>query len=533
MKLLISFFVFLLTVLTSVNAVETPKKNILVGSPIRQHPEVLKEFLLSLEEVTQDSFIFDYCFVDDNTDPASTKMLKEFEEKHIGHCLLLSPDVPAENSCYIVNEHGHVWTAEVVWKVAAFKDRIIEIAKEKDYDYLFLIDSDLVMHPKTIEQLLAANKGIVSNIFWTSWQPGTFEMPQVWMQDEYNFYEVHNNRKPSAEEIGKEMWAFMDKLRVPGTYEVGGLGACTLIDRETLLKGVSFKKVKNVSFWGEDRHFCIRAAARDIPLFVDTHYPAYHIYRPSALGGVEEYKNKYRSTPTAEVAKPRITLSMIMKNEGERYLREVLTAAKEYITDAVIIDDGSTDNSVAIVKEVLKGIPLTLIQNDQSKFGNECLLREQQWNETVKTNPQWILCLDADEIFETKFKDQVSELVANPLVDAYYFRLYDFWDKTHYRDDQYWQAHNVYRPFLIRYNPGMKYSFKQAAQHCGRFPLEVSSYTYQLSNLRLKHFGWENNKDREAKYKRYQELDPGARYGWKEQYESILDPHPHLVAWQE
>lgn len=533
MKSFLSFFLLLVTCSASLFAREEGKKNILVGSPIRQQPEILREFLLSLEEVDKDTYTFDYCFVNDNVDPISKKMLQEFAEKHAGHCDILAPEVPAENSCYIVNDVQHIWTTEAVWKVAAFKDRIIEIAKERNYDYLFLIDSDLVMHPRTIEQLLLAKKGIVSNIFWTSWQPGTFEMPQVWMQDEYNFYEIHNNQKPSDQEIGEQMWAFMNKLRVPGTYEVGGLGACTLIERETLLKGVSFKKVKNVSFWGEDRHFCIRAAARDIPLFVDTHYPSYHIYRASALSGVESYKSQYPIANPSKTEATRITLSMIMKNEAGRYLKEVLEAAKEYITDAVIIDDGSTDNSVAIVKEVLKDIPLTLIQNDKTKFGNECSLREQQWDETVKTNPQWIICLDADEIFEAKFKEHVAELVANPDVDAYYFRLYDFWNKTHYRDDKYWQAHKVYRPFLIRYKPGMKYGFKQAAQHCGRFPIEVASYTYQLSNLRLKHYGWENKKDREVKYQRYQELDPGARYGWQEQYESILDPNPNLVAWQE
>ena len=35
--------------------------------------------------------------------------------------------------------------------------------------------------------------------------------------------------------------------------------------------------------FGEDRHFCIRAAALGFTLYVDTHYPAYHIYRESDL----------------------------------------------------------------------------------------------------------------------------------------------------------------------------------------------------------------------------------------------------------
>lgn len=303
MKAFKAFFLFLCILNMSLFA-DVAKKNILVGSPIRQHPEILKEFLLSLEEVEKDSFTFDYCFVDDNTDPTSKEQLKEFAAKHAGHCFILPPETPAEASLYITDEVTHRWTDELVWKVAAFKDRIITLAKEKNYDYLFLVDSDIVLHPRAIEQLLTDGKGVVSNIFWTSWTPGTIEMPQVWLQDEYNFYEVRNNQKPSAEIMDTAFWAFMAKLRVPGVYEVGGLGACTLIDKASLGKGINFKKIKNVSFWGEDRHFCIRAAALDIPLYVDTHYPAYHIYRHHALAGVAEFKGKCRSEVIAQKASP-------------------------------------------------------------------------------------------------------------------------------------------------------------------------------------------------------------------------------------
>jgi SRSO17 transposase len=63
-----------------------------------------------------------------------------------------------------------------------------------------------------------------------------------------------------------------------------------LISRTALEAGVNFSRISNLSFWGEDRHFCIRAAALGLQLFVDTHYPAYHIYRDSDLEGVKSFK---------------------------------------------------------------------------------------------------------------------------------------------------------------------------------------------------------------------------------------------------
>ena len=53
----------------------------------------------------------------------------------------------------------------------------------------------------------------------------------------------------------------------------------TIKCNKALKLGVSFSIIDNISFWGEDRHFCIRAEALGLKLYVDTVYPAYHIYR--------------------------------------------------------------------------------------------------------------------------------------------------------------------------------------------------------------------------------------------------------------
>ena len=76
---------------------------------------------------------------------------------------------------------------------------------------------------------------------------------------------------------------------------------------------------------------------------------------------------------------PRLTLAMCVKNEADRYLRQVLEKASHYITDAVSSDDASTDNTPEVCREVLKDIPLQLIRNSESKFSNEVTLRKQLW----------------------------------------------------------------------------------------------------------------------------------------------------------
>lgn len=168
-----------------------------------------------------------------------------------------------------------------------------------------------------------------------------------------------------------------------------------------------------------------------------------------------------------------------------------------------------------------------------SKFNNEVDLRKQQWEETVKTEPDWILNLDADEAFEGRFASEIQQLLQQNEVDLYCFRLFDFWNETHYREDHLWRSHLTYRPFLFRYRSDFAYKWRETPQHCGRFPVNVFELPHRLSELRLKHFGWSKPEDRLEKYQRYMLLDPEAKYGWIEQYLSILDEKPNLIRWIE
>ncbi|SDE46938.1 Glycosyl transferase family 2 [Paenibacillus sp. UNCCL117] len=231
--------------------------------------------------------------------------------------------------------------------------------------------------------------------------------------------------------------------------------------------------------------------------------------------------------------KARLTLSMVVKNESGRYLQHALAKHRDYIDDAVIIDDGSTDDTADECLRLLDGLPVRLIRNKVSKFSNEVMLRQQQWEETLSVKPDWILNLDADEWFEDRFAGEVDSLLEQQEFSLYSFRLFDFWTATAYRDDACWQAHNYYRPFLLKYTPDFTYEWKETPQHCGRYPYNIFQLPNSISPLRLKHMGWIDEQNRLDKLRRYLALDPKMQYGSKEQYLSIVDPNPHLVEWVE
>lgn len=512
---------------------------VLIGSPIRQTYNILVNFISSLSNIMEEGINIEYFFIDDNDDINSSTLLKNFAVESKNKVII---EAGEKIDTYVRTEDTHYWKESLIWKIAQYKNRIIEYAKENCYDYLFLIDSDIMLHPKTLSSLINSNKDIICEVFWTRWQKNADELPQVWMCDEYSFITKERNEILTEEESNKRYTDFIEKLKKPGIYEVGGLGACTLISKKALNKGVNFNKIYNLSFWGEDRHFCIRAAALGFKLYVDTTYPAYHIYRREDLKGVEQFRNKciydinnslyYERIRIDKDTGNKLTLVMLVRNESKKFLERVLTHAVKYIDNAVILDDASEDNSVEICKKVLENVPLTLVENKEHGFNNEVVLRKQLWKIATSINPDWMLFLDADEIFEDRICEVIRALINQPNFDYYAFRLYDMWDENHYREDFYWGAHKYYRPFLIRYQPNFNYIWDEKPLHCGRIPKNIFSLPGCICYVRLKHFGWSTNELRQSKYIRYLRADPEGKYGSLEQYKSIIDENPRLIEWQ-
>lgn len=264
------------------------KPRVLIGTPIRQKAEILSNYLWSIKSLYLDSVDVDYYFIDDNLEEESRQLITSFiEENHNTFLIEAGDDKP-----YLCNESTHLWAEELIWKVAGFKNNIINKAREDNYDYLFLVDSDLVLNPHTLEHLVSLKKDIVSEIFWTKWEPDFPVLPQVWCSDQYTLYNISRKEHLSESQVLERTLLFLNELKIPGIYRVGGLGACTLISKRAIQTGVNFSEIYNVSFAGEDRHFCIRAAALGFELFVDTHYPAFHIYRLSDLEDLKAYKIK-------------------------------------------------------------------------------------------------------------------------------------------------------------------------------------------------------------------------------------------------
>ena len=232
---------------------------VLICAPVRQTEEIFQLYLDGLNNLEIPSGVeVEKFFVLHNSQHLS-KYLDESEYKIVN-----------DNTQYNFNQESHKWKTQNLLALITIKNQLIQYALLNNFDYYFLVDSDLILHPKTLVSLLNADKDIVAEVFWTRWKTEFEPEPNAWDLDHYTIYD--NSIK---------------KWKNPGVYRVGMTGACKLVKRNVLESGVNYDPIYNLSFWGEDRHFCIRAVCVGFDIWLDTHFPCKHIYRGKDL---QEFK---------------------------------------------------------------------------------------------------------------------------------------------------------------------------------------------------------------------------------------------------
>lgn len=241
---------------------------ILLCAPIHEKEEIFNLYLEHIRSLNIPSNVqLDKLFILHNCETLK-KCLKN-DERFLEYKNITS---------YEKTEKNHVWRDGNFKDVVSMKNYLIEYALTQNYDYIFFVDSDLMLHKETLNSLLNANKDMIAEIFWTKWDNQEQAMPNCWSFDHYQIYDFD-----------------FAKWKQKGVYQVGMTGACTLIKRKVLESGVNWNLINNLSMtqW-EDRAFCVRAAASGFDIWIDTNFPAIHLYRESEYkkfvegGGINE-----------------------------------------------------------------------------------------------------------------------------------------------------------------------------------------------------------------------------------------------------
>jgi len=226
-----------------------------------------------------------------------------------------------------------------------------------------------------------------------------------------------------------------------------------------------------------------------------------------------------------KISENKLTAMMIVRNEANRYLKDVLDHLTAFVDYIIILDDASTDETPEICASYQKVI---LHRNEESLFyQHEARLRARLWELTAESGPDWILAVDADEIFEDRIQNEIKSLIDQVDFDGVEFRMFDFWKSaTHYRVDGFWNPWPRFSLLLARYFPEIEYTWPDLPFHSGRWPVFYRGgnfITFQ-SDIRVKHYGWARGEEHKEKYLAYKAADPEGKYSSREHLESVLAP---------
>ncbi len=165
----------------------------------------------------------------------------------------------------------HQWSEERYRRMIKMRNAALRTAQGFACDYLFSVDSDIMLvEDTTLAHLLAADVPIIAGVFTAKWgNPLAQALPNVW--------------QTGQNEMTEE---FLEGVsQAPEHVPVGGLGACVLIRKEVWQKGVNYNPIYNLpsNYRGEDRFFCIRAAVAGFPLWACAHKRIIHFDSKEAL----------------------------------------------------------------------------------------------------------------------------------------------------------------------------------------------------------------------------------------------------------
>lgn len=193
-----------------------------------------------------------------------------------------------------------------------------------------------------------------------------------------------------------------------------------------------------------------------------------------------------------------------IKNE-DRWIAEVIESILPLCGQVVILDDHSTDDTVEICRSY------TQVDLYRSPFDGINETRDKNWllDRVLEYQPEWILCIDGDEVLEQNGPAIIRESAESGAFPAYSLKVEYLWDTAdRIRTDGIY--HSFRRPSVFKLvDPSIRFKGTPYGGnfHCSNVPGELLGRSGQCP-ARLKHYGYIDAAMRIRKYEWYNRIDP-------------------------
>lgn len=216
-------------------------------------------------------------------------------------------------------------------------------------------------------------------------------------------------------------------------------------------------------------------------------------------------------------------IGIMVCGPNEKYLKKSLDEFKRLCDDAIIATNNADENTIKTIEE----------------YGFKHYEDNREWGlfqPDIKTSlleragelaPDWIIAIDADEVFCPSFTRDEAEKLTQRGEIAYYFLVVNLYnDEKHFAHSK-----GIQRFWNIRfykYMPEYGLQFQRKSLHCGLGPPITYKYGWHAP-FYLLHYGLMLPEDRQRKIERYRKYDPTRRYKAGAYYDELGQELPMKV----
>lgn len=208
----------------------------------------------------------------------------------------------------------------------------------------------------------------------------------------------------------------------------------------------------------------------------------------------------------------KLTASVIVRNEADRYLRECVASLLEFCDEIRILDDGSTDHWLEEFRgawgkdgsRVKAMYRLPENRNERPSFHQHAKARNVLLQVTLDGWPDYVLAVDADEfVTDGAAVRRACETGAQVVT----LEIAEVWKACEselcIREDGGWRSHPIGCVWRAETFRKQALSLRDRDTATGRVPDAIHGVPSTPSGASLLHFGWACDAERSERYERH------------------------------
>lgn len=256
-------------------------KRILIGFPCRDRAWVLPYFLEKIYNIDYDKKLIDiYCIINNSKDD-SLEIIKGFKEKYEHEYNSIKIVVKNNSKYSMKDERKHSVRQLMYHWLSDLRNSIVKKCIDLNCDYLFSVDTDILVPSDILKRLVSHKKDYVSSIIYNGYhyRPVGCDKDYDTIQMAYKFPNILKKN-----EIGTYTHIVNSRVKNPNKNTLGHLievdftGAVFLVSNEVC-------KVARFGWdnQGEDEVFCRSAKQNGFKLFCDVSLYSQHMMNDNIL----------------------------------------------------------------------------------------------------------------------------------------------------------------------------------------------------------------------------------------------------------